>query len=200
LFTTVAQARLGEILNRGLLAIVRLRQGRMQAAQEAAETVARLIGSTWPTSYGVFGGYLGLAQVHLALWEEALSGGAQAKARALRAAARKACKTLHTYARHFPVGGPRAWLYRGQFEWLSGHPRRAHRQWRRSLALARQLAMPYEEALAHHDIGRHLHAGHPARREHLAQAVDILARVGAAYDLERVKVELSDSHNHLVTS
>jgi hypothetical protein len=50
--------------------------------------------------------------------------------------------------------------------------------------------MPYEEGLAHYEIGRHLLSGDPARQEHLAYAAEILARVGAAYDLGRVQAEL----------
>jgi hypothetical protein len=50
--------------------------------------------------------------------------------------------------------------------------------------------MPYEQGLVHVEIGRHLRSGDSARQEHLAQAAEILARVGARYDLERVKAEL----------
>jgi hypothetical protein len=190
LLAAVEQSRTAEILNRGLMAVALLRQGRMRAAQQAAETVARLIGSSWPASFGSFHGYVSVAQVYLALCEEALSSGAQAEARALRAAARKACQALHRYAWHYPIGQPRAWLYQGWFERLSGHARRAQRHWRKSLVHAQRLAMPYEEGLAHYEIGRHLRSDDPARQEHLARAAEILARVGARYDLDRVRAEL----------
>ena len=40
--------------------------------------------------------------------------------------------------------------------------------------------MPYEQALAHAEIARHLDAGHPERRSHEESAARILGAIGAS--------------------
>jgi hypothetical protein len=47
------------------------------------------------------------------------------------------------------------------------------------LRAGERLEMPYEQALAHHEIGRHLAPDDPARPHHLARAEAILADLGA---------------------
>jgi hypothetical protein len=76
-------------------------------------------------------------------------------------------------------------LWQGLYTWLEGRPRRAHQTWHNALAAASDHAMPYEQALAHYEIGRHSTGA--ARREHLAQAAELCARLGAACDLDRVE-------------
>ena len=110
----------------------------------------------------------------------------------LAAEAQKACRSLRRYARRYPIGRPRAWLYQGWYDWLSGKARKARKAWRKSLAEAQASAMPYEEGLAHYEIGRHLPAGDPARQEHLSCAVEIFTRLGAAYNLTRANEVLRD--------
>jgi hypothetical protein len=56
------------------------------------------------------------------------------------------------------------------------------------LAAAQKLAMPYDEALAHFEIGRH--ASGDERRDHLDRAADIFKRLGAEYDLQRAQAEI----------
>jgi len=122
--------------------------------------------------------------VYLALWEASHSHSPTERA-ALAQAARQACKALHGYARVFPIGQPRAWLWQGLYDWLAGQPRKAHKAWRKSLAAAERLEMPYDQGLAHYEIGRH--ATGLERQEHLARACAIFARLGAAYDLARAE-------------
>jgi hypothetical protein len=66
---------------------------------------------------------------------------------------------------------------------MAGRPRIARALWRRSLTSARRLAMPYDEAQAHLELGRAT-AG-DLRRWHLAHAIALFARMGATGDLER---------------
>jgi hypothetical protein len=64
------------------------------------------------------------------------------------------------------------------------------RAWRRGLAAAERLEMPHDQGRLHYEIGRHLPAGDPARREHLEHARACLERIGAAYDLAQVVATL----------
>ncbi len=183
--------RVTKALNRGLLAVAHLRQGDHPLARQMADAAACLIGHARPITSTTFDGYVAAPQVYLALWETSCASLSTPPAE-LAEQARKACRTLHRYARVFPIGRPRAWLYQGCYDWLSGKARKARKAWRKSLAEAKRLAMPYEEGLAHYEIGRHLPAGDAARREHLGHAVEIFTRLGAEYDLEQVNEVLKN--------
>mgnify|MGYP003291721007 CR=1 FL=1 len=111
----------------------------------------------------------------------------------LRARARRACWVTRRYARLYPVGQPRAQLWNGLYAWLQGKRGVARRAWSKSLAYAQRLVMPYEEGLAHYEIGRHLDPSDPARREHLTRACEIFTNLNAAFDLERAQ-KLVENH------
>jgi tetratricopeptide (TPR) repeat protein len=169
----------------GLRAAVYLRQGAPQRAFEAAGLAADMAARSMPSSYGVLSGYANPAEVYLALWE---AGYPQPD---LDRLARRACKLTRSFARVLPIGRPRALLWDGLYAWLAGRPDRAHEAWQQSLAAAGRLEMPYDEGLAHYEIGRHLPAGDPARAEHLARARELFERVGAAHDLARAQAALA---------
>ena len=68
--------------------------------------------------------------------------------------------------------------------------------WRKSLEHAKQLSMPFEQALAHFEIGSHLPeqttpANDNERMAHLTQARDIFTELNAAADLARVEAALA---------
>jgi len=174
----------------GLLALIHLRQDEPDLALAAADQAMTLICKTSPTSYLSLPGYAGVAETYLTLWEKQLLSESQnpkSKIQNPKSAARRACKALRSYARVFPIGRPRAYLWQGLFEWLSGRPYLARDLWAKSLAAAQQLDMPYAQGLAHYELGRHLSPHDPARAEHLAQAEAIFSRLGATYDLDRVR-------------
>jgi class 3 adenylate cyclase/tetratricopeptide (TPR) repeat protein len=180
---------LTQIWSYGLLSLTRLHQGDAQGAQQAAETTASLIRHSPPIAAFVLDGYAAVAEVYLALWE-ASNGQPSAERRRLKRAARPACAALHAHARVFPSSQPRAWLWQGVYDWIAGKPSKAYKAWHKSLAAAERLGMPYEEGLAHYEIGRHLPAGDSARREHLTRACEIFTRLEATYDLARAQEAL----------
>jgi hypothetical protein len=94
----------------------------------------------------------------------------------LKKLARAACKSLHRCARLFPVAQPRAWLWQGVYKWLDGKPVRARLAWGQSLAAAQRLGMPYDEALALYEIGRH--AAGDEQGANLTGAYEIFDRLG----------------------
>lgn len=178
-----------------LLALVYLHQGSDAQALAQADEAAKLIARSSPTSFPSLVGYAGVAEVYLRLWGRELAGelrlagngtaGAGLQHRPLKIRARRACEAMMKFARVFPIGEPRAWLWQGWFDQLSGHPLKARRAWQKSLALAGRLAMPYEQGLAHSSLGQSLPPDDPARSRHLACAGEILARLGlAAADLK----------------
>jgi class 3 adenylate cyclase len=155
----------------GLLAVVRLRQGKAEDAQEAAGAAARLIGRfRAPTAHYLLEGYAGVAEVYLSLWESDKDAGDT------RRAARRACRDLRGFARIFPIGKPRARLWQGRLAHLSGQPERAQAAWRAGLAAAERLGMPFEAALAHAELGGQA-ADTPQRHRHLEQAQTLLRQL-----------------------
>jgi len=182
--TSEPMDRAAEIPHYGLLAVVHLRRGEEQLALQAAETAAQRIAQSRPTLNTFFEGCASVAEVYLALWE-ASHGQPPAERTVLAQRARHACQDLHRYAHVFPIGQPRAWLWQGLYEWLAGKPGKARKAWQQSLAAAERLAMPYEQGLAHYEIGRH--ARIPERQHHLACASAIFAQSGAADELARAE-------------
>jgi tetratricopeptide (TPR) repeat protein len=175
---TAQLAMYGELLK------VYLHQAEYQKVSSAAQHIKDLSTGAQVIQYSNLPGYANPAEAYLALWE---IGCAEPGIKEL---ADKACRNLERYARVYPIGRPRAWLWRGRYLWLSGNTAKAYQFWRKSLAAAVQLAMPYEQALAHYEMGRHLDASHPDRAEHLQQASDVFSRLGAVPDMERAKAAL----------
>ncbi len=171
----------------GAVASVRLRQGQLDLARRAADQADQLVARSTPTSYPTLMGYASVADVYLTLWDEEVSKSPNLKPKAsLQAAARRAVKTLHKFAGVFPIGWPRAWLWQGRYEWLTGNRAQARQAWRKCLASAEKLMMPYAAALAHAELGRHANADDPGRENHLRRARDIFTQLGASDDLARL--------------
>jgi hypothetical protein len=186
-----------QINSYGVIALSHWRLGEANLAQQAAEVAANLIAQSSPTGFGIIHGYNNVAEVFLALWEAEtildLTGkNPKSKIQNLKWSAWQTCQALRKYARAFPAGQPRAWLWYGLYIWLSGQPAKAQRAWQKSLVLAERLAMPYEQGLARYEIGRHLALDDPARRVHLARAAEIFSQISAAYDLSRAQQALAE--------
>lgn len=168
----------------GLLALAHLRHGDYPDAWQAAEEGMHLvdeIGS--PTGYYMLAGYAGAANTYLALWE---TDNVQPR-EVLADKARHACQALDRYARTFALGQPSARLCDGRLAWLAGRRKTALKAWSNSLLAADRLGMPFDQALAHLEIGQHLPNGDPERREHLTNARNIFSQVKSPYYLAQVE-------------
>ncbi|GIV98385.1 MAG: adenylate/guanylate cyclase domain-containing protein [Herpetosiphonaceae bacterium] len=170
-----------------LLALAYVRQGRREEALAAASSALAKLSRMAPTSYLSLPSYAAVADVYLTLWEEA----GPAADRALIACAGRACRELRRYTRVFPIGRPHMLLYHGLYSWQRGKHRRAQRLWNRALVAARRLAMPYDQALVHLTIARHLPAVSSARQTHLEQACTIFERLAATYPLTTARSLIS---------
>ncbi|MCC7446319.1 MAG: AAA family ATPase [Anaerolineae bacterium] len=175
---------IAEILHRGLWIQVNLRQGDLDTVRHSVAAAASRVAHTRITAISSFDMYAGIAEAWLTLWEADRSP--------MHAShARRACRALHSFARIFPVARPRASLYDGWANWLSGRPARAHQLWHNSLTAAQTLKMPYEQGLAHYMIGQHLDRRDPERRQHLDSAIACFTELQAADDRQRAEALLS---------
>jgi tetratricopeptide (TPR) repeat protein len=176
--------------------VAHLRQGRHVIALEGVEKAIDIISALRPTTFFLFEGYVSPAEVSLALWEQAVrQSRPKVEQRRLEELAKKAITALLSFARTFPIGEARALLSQGIFEQLSGNVARANAAWDKSLTLAKQLSMPYEEGLVYYHAGRHLAMNDPVRQKHLAQAIDIFTGLGTDYELERAREALKGTHD-----
>jgi eukaryotic-like serine/threonine-protein kinase len=175
-------SRADEILAYGQLALAYLRRQDEERARITAQRTVNLIAQSQPAAVHVLEGYAGVAEVYLSLWA--------AGDHTAVGPARQACAVLRRFAWPAPIARPRAWLCRGQAAYLTGHRRRALAAWRKSLATAERLEMPYEQGRAHYELGQHLPAGHPGRQAHLSRACEIFADIGAPYDLAHAQAAM----------
>jgi hypothetical protein len=173
----------------GLLALARLRRGELALARTAADEAAQRIAKvrTSDATYSL-DGYADVAEVFLALWEAGIKNGQpESELRALATSAQQACKALHQFAGVYPIAQPRAWLWQGLYDSLAGKPAQAQQAWRKSLEHAERLAMRYDEALVHYEIGRHLSLNDSTRTKHLTHAQEIFSQLDAADDLAQTQ-------------
>ena len=177
----------------GALALAHLRLGQPALARQAADQADQLIARSTPTSYPAVLGYASVAEVYLALWAEELKGAAAHPRSPARAAAQRTVKALHKFAGVFPIGSPRAWLWQGHYDWLSGRRAQARQAWRKCLTSAEKLMMPYAAALAHEALGRHADDA-AERASHLGRARGLFTQLGAASDLARLAAVAEAGH------
>jgi tetratricopeptide (TPR) repeat protein len=176
-------SRADEILAHGMLGLAHLRRQDQERARMAADQAANLIARSKPIAVSILEGYAGVTEVYLSLWA--------AGDRSARRPARQACATFRRYARALPIARPRAWLFQGLAAHLTGRQRRAAAAWRKSLALAERMALPYEQGRALHEIGRHTPTGLPRRQASLARAAEIFEDIGATYELAQVQAAIA---------
>lgn len=187
--------RLTEPIIYGLLGVARLRQNEPEFALQAAEKAALLLAQSVIDIVATFQAYAGVAEVYLTLWETATreaqwgdkkSTPHSSKTVNLKLGAELNGKAFWKLARVYPIGRPQAWLWQGLYDWLSGNSRRAYRAWKKALAEAERLDMPYEQGLTHYQIGRHLALTAPTRLTHLNRAEEIFSQLDARFDVARV--------------
>jgi len=165
----------------GVLGLVYLDQGDLQRAWQAAQEASRLIRQSSLWMFWSFEGYAAPAEIALKIWESYEAGGNSiVHAKTLAQSAHEGCKVLHNFARIYAPGQPRAWLNQGRYHWLTGNSAEAFQCWHKALESAEQLTMPYEQALVHYEIGRHLPPDDGASQEHLLQSDEICRRLGSA--------------------
>lgn len=173
LFDLIADSGLAEQNTQGILTVTYLHEGEIEKARNAAEKTARLLKEAFIPIAPSFDSYSNVAYIYLVLWERS---GTQGETSDIKALARQACRALNQFAQIHPIGKSRAFLWQGLYDWLDGKTRSAQKNWQKSLLEAQKLSMPYDEALAYREIGRHTT---DAKRDlNLARANEIFSLLG----------------------
>jgi tetratricopeptide (TPR) repeat protein len=133
------------VLCGGMLASALARAGELSRARIVADATTERITTKRTPVFTISEGFIGTADAYLELLRRGDASAAQPARTALAALAR--------LAKLFPIAGPAASTLRGIYFQRTGKPRRAQRLLRRGLALAEQLHMPYDQAVAHAALG-----------------------------------------------
>jgi class 3 adenylate cyclase/tetratricopeptide (TPR) repeat protein len=176
----------------GQLALARLRLGDQEGAlQSAAHTLKTIRLLSAPKRASFLEVFSDIAEVYLAIWEMAAiseaaisADGAKELAKA-KALAKESIAALEKSTGAFFIFQPRTYLWQGVYDWLDGEPKRARRSWEKSLTAAQRLQMPFDEALAHYEIGRH--AKGDERQAHLNRALEGFEALGASFYVAKVR-------------
>jgi predicted ATPase/class 3 adenylate cyclase len=159
--------------------------GRLADAWRAIRTAADLAGPGPSFASYTLEAHAGIPEVCLALLER--DKPPDVDPAELRAAAAAGLRRLRRYARSFPMARPRALTCLGWSHWLQGRHGAARRAWTRAIGEAERLAMPWELANAHHQLGRHLATGERSplgldRTGHLDRARSTFEALGCRTD------------------
>lgn len=170
------------------LAVAYLRENQAQKAYLVAQKATTIEDKSSPTSYLSLIGLTNAAEVYLTLWE--IKAHHLSPEQSLKELAHQACKKLERFSRIFPIGQSAAWRWRGLYNWLAGNPAKAYRAWHKSLVLAKQYTMRYEEGLTYYEIGRHKSCHDPERQAYLTRAIERFSQIGAKDERKRAQVAL----------
>jgi tetratricopeptide (TPR) repeat protein len=174
----------------GLLAVVQSQLGDNEAAFHEARRAARWIARTKPANIRCLEGYAGVAEIYLWRWKmikQEIEDRKNAittekeyhRIQEAQAGAKQACQALHRYSKVFIIARPRAWLWQGVYDWQSGKTKKAHQAWQKSLSIATELKMPYEQALVYQEMGQHPEI--PGQPQHLEQAQTLFEEMEVVY-------------------
>lgn len=179
LFGMIADSGLAEQNTQGILTITHLHEGEFEKARNAANKTSQLLKKAPVPIAPSFDSYSNVAYLYLALWEKAETSQKRAE---MKSFAREATRALNKFSGIHPIATSRAFLWQGLYDWLNGNPNSAHKNWQRSLKTSQNMSMPYDEALAYREIGRH--AAGSERDLHLARANEIFTRLNVVSDAD----------------
>jgi len=168
-----------ETVAHGLSAQAYLHTGRPDMALASAQrTLALMREYPIPTQPTLVWGYKGAAQVFRVLWADSVD---PVERRELEQNARWMARRLHVFRYSFPLGQPHGWLFQAEVHEQAGKRGKALRSWRRALAEAEALDLPYERGLAL------LGMVEGPEDPRLGEAIALLQRAEAIFDLGRAR-------------
>lgn len=174
---------LTEIDALGMLSLALLRRGDPDGASSLLRQVSGLArASSPPVAYPRLLGLAASCEASIDLLEQSYDvGPLDARKREFSRTAAQLCAALEAYASAFVIGVPLACIHRGRLLVVKGRTKQALRAFRRSLATATRLRMPYEVGVAHLFIARHSTEPSGERLSHVDAALGNLQRVEAHF-------------------
>lgn len=185
-----SQGRNERIFAYGVLALASLRTGDHRRALEAAEKGAAAVREGRPSTHYCINSYSFITEVFLELLAQGRGAPPPDHAK-LMWQARSMCGEMRRAARVYPAVRARSLLLQGRYERLRSALPRAVQLWKKSLATARLLDMPFEEGLAELSLAQVMPIESEERNSALLRARACFTSLKADYDLGRVEKELA---------
>ncbi len=163
-----------------LRALAAARQGDAASAWQSAAAAAEMLAKSTPAFHEFLLDAAGITDVLLELQQTAPTVTEPA---ILRRALHSSVGALGKFARIFPIGRPYLALHRGRMRWQANKRAAAFADWQRAATLARDLGMPYPEALAQSELVRN---GWGTRAEQdmlFLRAQQLFTAIGASREL-----------------
>ena len=126
----------------GLLAVARLRLGKIDAVVAMSDALLAQAESTPMINFGSWYGFAAVTEAMVGLFA-ALGPGVNGEH---RARAKRAVTLLYQFSGGYPVAVPLASLFAGQYAMLCSHPDRAARRWAKGVKAAEASEMKYDLA------------------------------------------------------
>ena len=167
-----------------LRALAAARQGDPAGAWQSAAVAAEMLAKSTPAFHEFLLDAAGITEVLLELQQTAPTVTEPAL---MRRALRSSLGALGKFARVFPIGRPYLALHRGRMRWQENKRTAACADWQRAAMLARDLGMPYPEALAQTELVCVGWGTAAERGALLTQARQQLTSIGASRDLRRLE-------------
>jgi tetratricopeptide (TPR) repeat protein len=175
--------RASSINTNAQLGLAHLRLGEDEQAMRYADRVLKLAEGISPTVYALVMGFAAVAEVYFTLWNASLHTAGGLDPERLKSSAGKSLTLVRSFGNVFPIGKPYLAYYEGWYAALTGKSREAMKTWQKGLGSALKLNLPYEEGLIHIKLA-HWYEDPGEKREHVARAVQIFEKMGAARELE----------------
>jgi len=172
------------------LAAAYLRQEKYPLAREAADTAWQMIAESKPGAFHLASAFEYIVETYLLLIRTEAVQSDTERQQMIKAAQALTRELLRAGS---PTIKMRGWHSRGLCQAQSGHLNPAFQSWRKYLAIAERLTMPYESGVAHYEIGRHLSKDDPARQEHLVRAHALFEQINATYERGQTEAALNQT-------
>eukprot|EP00164_Ancoracysta_twista_P007987 GFYU01011453.1.p1 GENE.GFYU01011453.1~~GFYU01011453.1.p1 ORF type:complete len:350 (-),score=106.44 GFYU01011453.1:450-1418(-) len=169
----------------GVLAMVHYRLDDHVKAKTYVDMFVDHINMDDPTSVYIVDGLTLALDACLHLWEPITQTGTDSDALDCHSRASTLLQAVRKCAVTFPVAQPRYRFFKGWFYYLIDNRVKAAKHLKKSLQLARDYKMPYEEARARLALARHF--AEDSYERNLALATELFEDIGALYDMETAK-------------
>ena len=166
-----------------VIAYVRLLQADYQGAYEAVTIASQIAEETNANASFGYVAFSQMVEVYMTLLEG--DTGITIDRETIIKKVQKAVRGLRMFTP--PTGKSSAWRAQGRLDWYAGKMGKAMKAWQQSLKYAESIRMPFELALAHYEIGRHMTADQPERDEHLYIAAEHFVALGAHIFLTAIR-------------
>jgi class 3 adenylate cyclase len=160
----------------GLLAVARVRLGKIDEVAAGAETLLTQAEATPMINFGSWYGFAAVAEALVGVF--AARGAGQDGE--YRAHAKRAVTLLFQFSKLYPVAVPLSSLFSGQYAMLCNKPDRALKRWQTGIRAAETADMKYDLARLYAALGAAPSLETPVRAEHRRQAGIWMERCGLA--------------------